>query len=330
MMEMEADRMTDLVLTEDLTGPELGVVLEERAQRTDSNPGALFGEQRRAALYLNHPYGRPVIGWRSEIESLTMQDALDFYADHYAPNNAILIVAGDVTPDDVRALAQEHYAGIPANPAITARTRPAEPPHLAERRIDFQDPRIAQPYVIRTYLAPERDPGAQAEAAALVYLADLLGGNSATSLMGKALEFETSSAVYTAAFYDGLSLDDSSFGLVVVPAPGRTLAQAEADMDAVIARFMEEGPDAEAFARIKTQIAASQIYSRDSLQSRARRYGEALTSGLTVQDVQDWPDILQAVTQEDVMAAADRIFDKRRAVTGFASAPDMTDEGVTQ
>ena len=97
MMEMEADRMTNLVLSDEVARPELGVVLEERSQRTDSNPGALFGEQRRAALFLNHPYGRPIIGWRSEIEELDMQDALDFYADHYAPNNAILVVAGDVT-----------------------------------------------------------------------------------------------------------------------------------------------------------------------------------------------------------------------------------------
>jgi zinc protease len=319
MMEMEADRMTNLVLSDEVARPELGVVLEERSQRTDSNPGALFGEQRRAALFLNHPYGRPIIGWRSEIEELDMQDALDFYADHYAPNNAILVVAGDVTADEVRALATEHYGPIPANPEIAERQRPAEPPHLAERRLMFDDPQISQPYLVRSYLAPERDPGNQQEAAALVYLADLLGGSSATSLMGKALEFETQKAVYTSAFYSGTSYDDTSFGLVIVPAPGRSLPEAEADLDAVLARFMEEGPDMEAFTRIKTQIKASQIFARDNLQSRARRYGEALTAGLTVEDVQAWPDILQAVTPEDVMAAAERLFDKRRSVTGYAT-----------
>ena len=137
--------------------------------------------------------------------------------------------------------------------------------------------------------------------------------------MGKALEFETQKAVYTSAFYSGTSYDDTSFGLVIVPAPGRSLPEAEADLDAVLARFMEEGPDMEAFARIKTQIKASQIFARDNLQSRARRYGEALTAGLTVEDVQAWPDILQAVTPEDVMAAAERLFDKRRSVTGYAT-----------
>ena len=137
--------------------------------------------------------------------------------------------------------------------------------------------------------------------------------------MGKALEFETQKAVYTSAFYSGTSYDDTSFGLVIVPAPGRSLPEAETDLDAVLARFMEEGPDMEAFARIKTQIKASQIFARDNLQSRARRYGEALTAGVTVEDVQAWPEILQAVTPEDVMAAAERLFDKRRSVTGYAT-----------
>ncbi|MGB0903373.1 MAG: M16 family metallopeptidase, partial [Mangrovicoccus sp.] len=175
VMEMEADRMTGLKLTEELARPELGVVLEERNERTDSSPGALFGEQRRAAQYLHHPYGRPIIGWRHEIESLTMQDAMDFYSDHYAPNNATLVVAGDVSPDELRALAEQYYGTIPANPAITDRARVQEPPQLAERRVVFEDPRITNPYVMRSYLAPERDAGDQKASAALELLADYLG-----------------------------------------------------------------------------------------------------------------------------------------------------------
>lgn len=318
MMEMEADRMTDLVLSEELFAPELQVVLEERSQRTDNDPGSLFTEQRRASLYLNHPYGRPIIGWRHEIEALTLDHALEFYRHHYAPNNATLIVAGDVSADQVRTLAKTYYEPIPANPDIKARVRPSEPPHLAERRLVYSDPRVSQPYVIRSYLAPERDPGAQDTAAALTYLADLLGGSSATSVMGQKLEFAEQKAVYTAAFYSGLSMDDTSFGLVVVPVPGRSLAEAEADMDAVIAQFLEDGVDIEQFERLKSQIRAAQIYSRDRLQSRARGYGVALTAGLSVEDIQDWPDILDAVTPEDVMAAARALFEsKTSAVTGY-------------
>ncbi|MFT6105019.1 MAG: zinc protease [Paracoccaceae bacterium] len=327
MMQMEADRMTGLVLTQDMIPPERDVILEERNQRTDSSPDALFGEQRRAAQFLNHPYGRPIIGWRHEMETLSLEDALEFYGEHYAPNNAVLVVAGDVTVQKVRDLADKYYAPIAANPALKNRLRPSEPPQLAERRLVFSDPRTAQPYIIRSYKAPERDSGAQETAAALAYLADLLGGSSATSVMGQALEFGAQKAVYTSAFYSGLSLDDTTFGLVIVPVPGRSLPDAEADMDAVIQSFLETGVDEIQFQRIKSQISASEIYALDSLQGRARRYGEALTSGLTVEDVQTWSDVLRSIEPQDVMQAARAVFDKRNAVTGYmmqTAAQEMT------
>lgn len=317
MLKMEADRMVDLVLTEEIVAPELDVILEERSQRVDSSAGGLFGEQRRAAQYMNHPYAIPIIGWRHEMEQLTKQDALDFYETFYAPNNAILIVAGDVEPEEVLALAQTHFGPIPSNPDLPERVRPSEPPQLAERRIAYADPRVAQPYVIRTYLAPERDAGAQETAAALTLLAELLGGSSATSFLGEKLEFETQRAVYTSAFYSGVSLDATTFGLITVPAEGVSLAEAEAELDSAVAEFMASEIDAEALDRIKMQIRASEIYGRDNVGSRARTYGTALTSGLTVADVQAWPDILEAVTAEDIKAAGEMVFDKRKAVTGW-------------
>lgn len=317
LLKMEADRMVNLAITEQEVATERQVILEERSQRTDSDPGALFGEQRRAVQYLNHPYGIPIIGWRHEMEGLTREDALDFYRRHYGPNNAILIVAGDVRPDEVMALAQEHFGPIPPLPDLAPRVRPSEPPQIAERRVKMADARVAQPYVIRTYLAPQRDADAQDKAAALTYLAQLLGGSSTTSVLARALQFDRQMAVYTTAFYDGQSLDQGSFGVAVVPVPGVSLADAEAAMDEVIATFLQEGPDPAAFARIKTQMKASEIYAQDSASSRARRYGTALTTGLTVADVQAWPEVLQAVTPEDVMDAARELFDKRRAVTGW-------------
>lgn len=317
MMQMEADRMRDLALTEAEVAPELQVILEERSQRVDNDPGGLFGEQRRAALYLNHPYGRPIIGWRHEIEQLTKEKVRAFYDLHYAPNNAIVIVAGDVFPKDALALAKEHYGVLEPNFDIPVRVRPQEPPQIAERRVMFSDPRVATPYISRSYLAPERDTGAQEEAAALTILAELLGGSSQTSVMGRKLQFEAQSALFTAAFYGGVSLDDSSFGLVVVPTPDRSLQEAEADLDRVIAEFLTEGIDQDQFDRIKMQIRASEIYERDSVQSVARKYGTALTSGLTLEDVAAWPGILAAVTPEDVMAAATKVFDRDKAVTGY-------------
>ena len=325
MMEMEADRMVNLRLSEEDILTEREVIIEERNQRVENDPGSLLREQRQAAQYLHHPYQRPIIGWRHEMETLGLEDALQYYEQFYAPNNAILVVAGDVTPEEVRALAEEHYAPLPANPALGPRERVEEPRQLAERRVLFKDPRVAQPYVMRTYLAPERDPGAQEKAAALTMLAEVLGGGQ-TSVLNRKLQFETQVAVYTSAFYDGTSYDDTTFGLVIVPAEGVSLQEAEDALDAAVAEFVEEGVDDAQLERIKFQIKAQQIYARDNADSLARRYGEALTSGLTVQDVQAWPGLLQDVTEEDILEAARAVLDRDAAVTGWL----MDEEEVVQ
>jgi zinc protease len=325
MMQMESDRMRNLNMTEADVATERNVILEERGQRVDSDPPSLFSEQRRAAQYLNHPYGIPIIGWRHEMEQLNRDDAFAFYQKYYAPNNAVLVVAGDVQPDDVRALAEKYYGPLEPTPDLPTRSRPQEPPQLSERRLTFTDARVAQPYVSRTYLAPERDPDAQFEAAKLEMLAAILGGTGATSVLGKKLQFDTQTAIYTTAFYGGTSLDDTNFGLIIVPSTGVGLAEAEAALDGAIAEFMEEGVDPEQFSRIKMQLRASRIYAEDNIESLARRYGGGLTSGLTIADIEAWPDILQSVTEEDVISAAHVIFDKTKAVTGWIMPP-VTDE----
>ena len=317
MMKMEADRMRDLLLTEEDVTTERQVILEERAQRTDSDPGALLGEQTQAAQFMNHPYGRPIIGWRHEVAALSRQSALDFYQANYAPNNAILVVAGDVDPQAVLELAKTYYGPVAPSDKITPRNRPTEPPQLAERRITLADERVSEPYVIRTYLAPERNPGDQKQAAALTILAELLGGSGTTSVMTRALQFDTQTAVYSSAFYDGTSVDADTFGLVVMPVPGVSLADAEAAMDGVLAKFLKDGVAPEDFARIKTQIRASEIYARDNAMGLAQKYGQALAVGLTVDDVKDWPTVLQSVTEADVMAAANAVFNRNNAVTGW-------------
>jgi zinc protease len=322
MMKMEADRMRDLRMTEEDVATERKVVLEERSQRVDSNPGSLFREQRQAAQYLNHPYGIPVIGWRHEMEQLNRDDAFAFYQRYYAPNNAILIVAGDVDPEEVRALAEKHYGPLAATADLPERDRPRDPPQLSERRLAFADERIAQAYVTRSYLAPERDSGDQFEAAKLVMLAAILGGDAATSVLGKKLQFDTQLAIFTSASYGGVSLDDTTFGLVIAPTPEFSLQEAEAALDGAIAEFLEEGVDSEQFARIKMQLRASRIYAEDNIEALAQRYGAALTSGLTVADVQAWPDILQSVTADDVMDAARTIFNRDNAVTGWTMPAD--------
>ncbi len=324
VMEMEADRMRNLRLTEEDVATERQVILEERAQRTDSDPGALLSEQMRAAQFMNHPYAIPVIGWRHEVSNLSREDALDYYRRFYAPNNATLVIAGDVTPDEVEALAKKHYGPLEPSDGIVPRDRPQEPPQLAERRLSLSDPRVSEPYVIRTYLAPERDPGDQKEAAALTVLAELLGGNGQTSVLARALQFDSQTAVYTSAFYDGTAIDDATFGLVVVPAPGVTLESAEAELDRVLAQFIQTGPDPAALERIRTQVRAGEIYARDSVETLARRYGEGLSVGLSLEDIDGWDEALSAVTEADVTAVAQKVLDKRNAVTGWLTQPADT------
>ncbi len=317
MMRMEADRMRDLRMSEEDVATERQVILEERGQRVDSQPNALFREQRGAAQFLNHPYGIPVIGWRHEMERLEREDAYAFYRRYYAPNNAILIVAGDVRPQEVRALAERYYGPLEPTPDLPPRIRPQEPPQLVERRLTFADPRIAQPYITRSYIAPERDSGDQRAAARLTLLAEVLGGDGATSMLGRKLLFEEKKAIFVSASYDGTAVDDTTFGLVMVPAAGVSLQEAEAALDRALAEFLEEGIEPEQFARIRMQLRAARIYGRDNIGTLAREYGAGLATGLTVADIEAWPDILQEVSAEEVLAAARELFDRDRAVTGW-------------
>jgi len=325
MMKMEADRMKNIRLTESDIVTERDVILEERNQRTENNPRALFGEQMNAAQYLNHRYGVPIIGWKHEMEMLDLDDALSFYSTYYSPNNAILVVSGDVDPEQVRTLAERYYVPIPANPDLPERWRTEEPPQTAERRLIFKDPRVAQPYVSRSYLAPERDPGAQEKAAALVLLSELLGGGT-TSYLADRLQFDETLAVYTGAFYSGMSLDDTTFDVIVVPGDGVSLQEAEEALDDALADFIQTGVDAEELARIKMQLRAAEIYERDNVDRIGNRYGRALASGLTIEDVQAWPQILQSVTEEEIIEAARAVLRPESSVTGWL----MRDEEVTQ
>ncbi len=325
MMKMEADRMRNIRLTEQDILTERDVILEERNQRTENNSRSLFGEQMNAAQYLNHGYGIPIIGWMHEMETLDLDNTMAYYDRFYHPNNAILVVTGDVTPDQVRALAETYYGAIPANENLKPRVRTEEPPRRAERRVIYRDARVAQPYVHRSYAAPERDPGAQEKAAALTILAEVLGGGT-TSFLAEKLQFESQKAVYAGSFYRGTSLDDTSFDVIVVPSPGVDLEEAETLMDETLVQFISEGVDEEQLARIKQQLKASQIYARDDVESIGNRYGQALSTGLTVKDVQDWPDLLQAVTGDDVIEAARAVMNKKASVTGWL----MREEKVTQ
>jgi len=321
MMYYESDRMKNLKISELDFNTEVKVVIEERSQRTDSKPGALFNEQNMASLYLNHPYGVPIVGWRHELDDLVLEDAIDFYKTYYSPNNAILIVSGDVDPKNVQILANKFYGSLENTIYLDVRKRPAEPPQIVERRLIFEDERVSQPYITRTYLAAERDQGQQREAAALTLLADLIGSDGIQSILGKTLQLDNKKAIYTNAYYNGLSYDDTNFSLIVVPNNDVTLLDIEAELDKVINTFISKGIDEDHLERIKFQYKAQQIYSLDSAYSQARRFGVALTSGLTIEDVLAWPKTIQDIKSAEILAAAISLFKKESSVTGWIRKP---------
>jgi zinc protease len=316
LMEFEADRMTGLVLTDAIVEPELKVVLEEQNQRVANNPGARLGEQIEAALYLNHPYGRPVIGWRHEIEKLNRQDALDFYRRFYTPNNAVLVVAGDVTADEVKKLAEETYGKVAPTTEIGARRRPQEPAQVAPRRVTLADPRVAQPSLSRSYLVPSATTAKPGEAEALEVLAHVLG-NTSTGRLYRTLVIDRQIAVSAGAWYSGSALDWTRFAVYGAPKPGVTLQQLEQAIDAVLDEAATKGVTAEETERAKNRLIADAVFAQDSQETLARWYGVALTTGSSVESVKTWPDRIRAVTVEDVQAAARNWLDQRRSVTGY-------------
>ena len=315
MMGFEADRMTGLVLSEDNVRPELKVVLEEYNMRVANSPDARLGEQIAAALYLNNPYGRPVIGWRHEIEALTRDDALAFYRRFYTPNNAVVVIAGDVTVDEVKALAEKTYAKVPRVVEVAPRVRPQEPTPVAPRTVMLADPRVAQPSMQRSYLVPSYTRSRK-DASALEVLAHILG-SGATSRLYRALVVDQRVATNAGGFYQGSALDDTRFGVYAVPQPGIPFATVEAAIDDVIATVIEKGVDAEELDRAKTRMIADAVYAQDNQAALARWYGVALTTGSTVEDVKAWPDRIRAVSADAVREAARTWLDRRRSVTGY-------------
>lgn len=315
VMTMEADRMRNLTLDDHNVVTERAVVQEERRSRTDNNPQALLTERIEAALFLNHPYRRPVIGWGSEIATLSRQDALDFYKRWYAPNNAILVVAGDVEPDKVRALAETYYGPLKPE-TVPPRIRAEEPPQVAARTVSLEDARVQQPSWSRTYMAPSYSSPDKAAPYALEVLSEILGGG-ATSRLYKALVVEQGVAAGASAWYDPSAVDQTTFGVAATPRPGTDIPKLQAAMDKEIRLVLDKGISAAEVERAKARLKANVAYARDSLHTAARVLGEALTTGQSVDDVEAWPGRIAQVTPEQVNAAAKAVLDAKASVTGI-------------
>ena len=315
VMEMEADRMTNLVITDKEVEPERLVVLEERRSRVDNNPGAILGEHINGALFLNHPYRNPVIGWEHDIKALDIKRILAFYKRWYAPNNAILVVAGAITAEQVRPLAKKYYGKIPAQPPVV-RNRAKEPPQKAAREVVLRDKRVRQPSWRRSFLAPTLQWGDKTHVYPLEVLSNILGGG-ASSRLYRRLVVENKTAVSSGAYYSGDDRGPGRFVFYASPRGDVSMDALETAVEAEITDVIKNGITADEVLRAKERMVAEAVYARDSLSGGARALGAALASGLSVDDVESWPDNIAAVTAKQINAAAKALFDNNRSVTGL-------------
>jgi zinc protease len=307
LMKLESDRMKNLSLTDDQVYPERDVIVEERRQRIDSSPEARLSEALRYALLVNSPYGRPAIGWKQEMEALTTADAVAWYRKWYTPGNAILIVVGDVQPEAVRALAAQYYGPIESRP-VPARVRPqivALPG--TDRRVTLRDPDIHQPAFDRLYVAPNYSAKTRKQALALEVFDEIFGSGT-TSRLYQALVVKQKVATAAGSSYDDTALDPIAYGIFASPAPGKDIADLEKGIDKVIKTVVSGGVTEAEVADAKTRLEAGAILARDSLDGPAESIGQALTTGQTVDDVENWPDDIAKVTLADVNDAMRGVF----------------------
>lgn len=328
VMLLEANRMQHLELSQDAFTPELGVVLEERNQRTDNNPAALLGERLYAALYLNQPYGTPIIGWREDIEGLTLADLKTFYETYYTPQNAILVVAGDVKVSDVQRLAEEIYGDIPAKPA-PIRAMPKEPPLLTPVHLTLEDAKIRQPQLTRLYRAPSYGTGPVEETLALQVLAEILSSGEVGEFYKHFVldqKLASSARVSYTPYRRGLSA--ISFSLT--PRPDVSLESLESALDAYMAALIENPVFSEqrvnqAILRLKSDA----VYAQDSLRTGAFILGQAAAMGIDLDIVEAWPEALSQITPTEVAKAISTILDQPAHVTGMLKSPESLESKET-
>lgn len=325
-MQLEADRMRPLTVSDEEAVKEKQVIIEERRLRIENNPTALLSEQMDAALFRNHPYHWPVIGWMEEMEGLSKADVLKFHQTYYHPNNAILIVSGDVTASEMKALAEKYYGPLPSAP-LPKRHWNDEPPHIAAVTLALTHQNVREPGWYRDYAAPSLAYGNKAQALPLFVLAQVLGGGK-TGRLYRALVEEQKLASSVDASYDGFNLGPAEFSLSVTPLPGVAMEKIASAVEAEIARLEKDGMSDAELARAKTQLKAESIYARDGLSSMARVMGWIRIAGLNSDYFEQWPQRIDRITAEQVLAAAKDSLQPERSVTGLLLPKMPAKDGV--
>lgn len=306
MMKLEADRMGNLVLSEKEFNSEIKVVMEERRMRTEDDPQSLVSEGMNATAFQAHPYRRPVIGWMDDLEHMNYRDARQWYQTWYAPNNATLVVVGDVKHQDVFKLAQQYY-GVFKPHALPERKPQNEPAQAGEKRVVVKAP-AKLPYLLMSWKAPHiRDVEKDRESYALDMLAAVLDGHSASRLP-KRLVRESRIAQAVGAGYDNTLRGEALFSIDAQPADGHSMAELEAALRAEIKRIQDEGVAADELERVKTQTIAAQVFKRDSMMAQAMEIGQAEVIGLGWRSIDRMLEQLRSVTAEEVQAVAKKYF----------------------
>jgi zinc protease len=314
VMELEADRMVNLRLVEEEVKTERDVILAERRSNVDGNPLSLLSEQMLSVLYHNHPYGRPSIGWEHEMAKLTRQDAITFYKRYYAPNNAVLVVAGDVTPEEVRPLAQATYGRNRPNRGLVRPIRPDEPKPIAARRVEVVDGRAGARVLLRYYPSPSFASGPAGEAESLELLARIVGGDDTSRLYRRLVVEKLASTA--GANFSGATRDSGRLAFVVIPLEGVALEKVEAILDAVILEVREKGVTEAELERAKSAIEAVRVFESDDQMQLARRYGEGIAFGQSLAQLAELGQRAQSRSVEDVKRVAAEYLARERSVTG--------------
>jgi zinc protease len=295
--------------------------VEERRQRIDNSPAAVLGERMRAMLWPHHPYGTPIIGWLHEIQALDRESALAFYETWYAPNNAILVVAGDIDAAELRPLAERHYGRLRPTRDLPDRAWVSDPPSVGPMRVTHRDAKVRQPSLSRIYRATSYGTDQGREAHALDVAIEILGG-SETSRLYRALVEDQRIAISAGANANTSGLGGGSVSVFATPAEGVTLDRLEAAIDEVLAQYLRDGPTEAELTRAKNSLAANAVYSRDSQESLANMYGASLAQGESIDDIVNWPVDIQAVTRDEAIAMARRTLDINASVTGWLMPPE--------
>jgi zinc protease len=313
VMRMEAERMNDLTPKLSDVYAEKQVVMEERRQNVESDPGAILGERMRQALFPNHPYGRPIIGWMPEMQGLTWIDSLAFYKKWYAPNNAVLVISGDTTLAEVLPLANETYGKLKRED-VPIRTRPASPKMDGTVKVTYTRPDIRESEWIRMIRVPSERQDKKT-ALALSLLEDLLGGNTGRLYQEMVVKRKMAASVH--ASYAGYAWDDATFTLYATPASGISLDKIEKTMNELLADIAKNGFTGDEVKKSVGRMQDSAVYARDSLAGPAMNVGYGIVTGLTLDDIETWPKRLEALTNEDAQQALAKHIVSDAGVTGW-------------